>query len=494
MASHPNFGTQNLKVLVTGATGYIGGRLVPRLLAEGYQVRCLVRDPCRLSGYPWLERVEVVAGDALDVKSLQRAMQGVWAAYYLIRSLPSRKSEPDRDLQAAQNFTQAASASGVQRIIYLGELADPQGTLSPYLRSRHETGQILRSGSVPVLEFRAGIVIGSGSALFEMIRYLADRQPVFICPRWWFTLAQPIAIQDILYYLVSALKIPQTSSALVEIGGATRLTYAQMLQGYTHERGLKRLLLGIPITVPRLSAYWVHMVTPIHWRIILPLIEGLSTESLVRDGTARTLFPDIQPMDYQTAVHLALGRVLNDDVETSWSDAMVVTQGDKRPVILTTSEGMMIERRHLLLDLPAAPIFRSYTSLGGSRGWLYLNWTWQVRGWVDKLFGGVGLGRGRRNSEQIRIGDSLDFWRVEALELDRLIRLRAEMKVPGKAWLEFQSLPQESGQTLLTQTAYFAPQGLAGFLYWYGLYPVHAFIFSGMIRKVAERARHLAEA
>jgi uncharacterized protein YbjT (DUF2867 family) len=480
-------------ILVTGATGYIGGRLVPRLLEAGHQVCCFVRDPVRLRDFPWVERVSIAEGDALDALSLVNAMQGITTAYYLIHGMQGGRVDAERDLRAASNFASAAEMAGIQRIIYFGELVNPSDDLSPYLRSRHETGHVLRLGRVPVTEFRAGMVVGSGSALFEMVRYTTERQPVLICPKWFFTMAQPIAIRNVLDYLIAALKTPQSSGKLIEIGGATRLTYAQMLMAYAHERGLKRFLIPSPFYTPRLSAYWVHMLTPVHWRVLLPLIEGLHNESVVSNDLARELFPEIQPLDYQTAVHLALGRVSNDDVETSWSDALVVTQGDKRPVTLTTAEGMMLERRHLVLDLPPAPVFCAYTGLGGERGWLYLNWTWEIRGWMDKLVGGVGLRRGRRHPDDIRVGESLDFWRVEAVEPDRLIRLRAEMKVPGKAWLEFQSVPQPDGKTLLTQTAYFAAHGLAGFLYWYLLYPIHGFIFSGLIRKVAERAQKLAQ-
>lgn len=479
-------------LLVTGATGYIGGRLIPRLLAAGYPVRALVRDRKRLEGRPWLGQVEVVEGDALDPASLRRALEGVSAAYYLIHGMQGGETHAERDLQTARNFARQAESARIQRIIYLGELADPAAGLSPYLRARRETGYILKSGYVPVTEFRAGMVIGSGSALFEMIRYVAERQPAFICPRWWFSLAQPIAIRDVLSYLVDALSAPASLSQTIEIGGATRLTYADMLQGYCRQRGLKRLLLPVPFYAPRLSAYWVHMVTPVHWRVVLPLIEGLHASLTVAGDAARRLFPHIEPLDFDTALRLALGRVQSDDVETSWMDALVVSQGDNRPVTLTTSEGMILETRRLVLDLPPAPVFRAYTGLGGERGWLYLNWTWQVRGWLDKLFGGVGLRRGRRHPDEIRVGEALDFWRVEAVEPERLLRLRAEMKVPGKAWLEFQSIPQPDGKTLLTQTAYFAPRGLSGFLYWYLLYPIHSFIFSGMIRKVGERARILA--
>ena len=476
-------------ILVTGATGYVGGRLIPRLLADGYRVRCMVRDVTRLRGYSWLDEVETVEGDALVPSSLASALQGVSTAYYLIHGMQGGKMDPGRDLLAAHNFASAAQETHLAHIIYLGELADPAGELSPYLRSRHDTGQVLRAGRVPVTEFRAGMIVGAGSVLFEMVRYLAERQPVFICPRWWFTRTQPIAIRDVLDYMVAALRTEGSRGALIEIGGSSRITYAEMLLGYSSERSLKRLLLPVPFVAPRLSAYWVHMVTPVHWRVILPLIEGLSTESLVGSDLAQQLFPEIQPMDFQTAIRLALGGSQNGIVETFWSDALVVTQGDRRPVMLTTTEGMMLEYRRLSLDLEPVSVFRAYTGLGGDRGWLYLNWAWQIRGWIDKLIGGVGLRRGRRHPDELRVGESLDFWRVEAIEPGRLLRLRAEMKVPGKAWLEFRSVPQGEGSTLLTQTAYFAAHGLAGFLYWYLLYPIHSFIFSGMIRKIAERAR-----
>jgi uncharacterized protein YbjT (DUF2867 family) len=481
-------------ILVTGVTGYVGGRLVPRLLAEGYHVRCMVRDADRLRGYSWLDQVETVEADALVPASLGAALQGVSTAYYLIHGMQGGDADPDRDLVAAHKFAVAAQESHLDHIIYLGELADPAGDLSPYLRSRHDTGQVLRDGQVPVTELRAGMIVGAGSILFEMIRYLAERQPVFICPRWWFTQAQPIAIGDVLDYMIAALRTGSDRETLIEIGGVTRISYARMLLGYSKERGLRRFLIPVPFIAPRLSAYWVHMVTPVHWRVILPLIQGLSTESLVRSDLAKQLFPGIQPMDFQAAIRLALGAGQNGIVETFWSDALVVTQGDKRPVLLTTTEGMFLERRQLSLEVDSVSVFRSYTGLGGDRGWLYLNWTWQVRGWFDKLLGGVGLRRGRRDPDELRVGEALDFWRVEAIDPGSLLRLRAEMKVPGEAWLEFRSTLQEDGRTLLTQTAYFAARGLAGFLYWYLLYPIHGFIFRGMIRKVAERAHLLARA
>ena len=483
--------TQSNLILVTGATGYVGGRLVPRLLEAGYRVRCLVRDPGRLQGRPWVKRVEVVSGDALSKAPLLAAMQGVSVAYYLIHGKQGGQTHAKRDLEVARNFAEAAREANVERIIYLGELVDPTADLSPYLRARHETGYRLRYSSVPVTEFRAGMIIGSGSALFEMVRYLTEREPLLICPAWFFSEAQPIAIRDVLSYLIEALKAPESIGSLIEIGGPTRLTYADMLLGYAQERGLKRKLIRTPFYAPRLSAYWVHMVTPIHWRVVLPLIEGLRARLIVRDGAARRLFPQIKPIDFQTAVHLALGRVLRDNVETSWTDALVTVQGDVKPYQFVVEEGMFLERRQVLLDLSPEQVFRSYTGIGGERGWLYMDWAWGIRGWMDKAVGGVGLRRGRRHPDEIRAGESLDFWRVEEVEKNRRMLLRAEMKLPGKAWMEFESEPQDA-KTLLTVTAYFDPHGLFGFLYWYAMWPFHKFIFDGLTRRVASRARVLA--
>ncbi|MEW6284913.1 MAG: DUF2867 domain-containing protein [Chloroflexota bacterium] len=478
-------------ILVTGATGYVGGRLVPRLLEAGYRVRVLVRDPARLHGRPWLNQVEITAGDALDASSLIEALRGVSTAYYLIHCMQGGKVNAERDLSMARNFAGAAREAGVEHIIYLGELVDPTADISPYLRARHETGYILRASGVPVTEFRAGMIVGSGSVLFEMIRYLSEREPLLICPAWFFSQAQPIAIRDVLAYLIAALDTPDAIGRLIEIGGPTRLTYADMLLEYAKERGLKRYLIRTPFYAPRLSAYWVHMITPLHWRLVLPLIEGLRASLIVRNEAARALFPHIQPIDFRTAVHLALGRIQRDNVETSWADALVTTAGAVKPYTFTVEEGMFIEKRQVLLDLPLEAVFRSYMGIGGERGWLYMDWAWAMRGWMDKAVGGVGLRRGRRHPDEIRAGEALDFWRVEQVEPNRLLRLRAEMKLPGKAWLEFRSDPQD-GKTLFTVTAYFAPHGLFGFLYWYAMWLPHRFIFDGLTRRVASRARVLA--
>ncbi len=480
-------------VLATGVTGYIGGRLVPRLLGRGVRVRCLARDASRLQGRPWLTDVELVVGDVLRPESLPDAMRGVAVAYYLVHSLGGGSGFPERDATAARNFGSAAKNAGVQRIIYLGGLGDPQKELSTHLRSRQETGDALRESGVPVTEFRAGVIVGSGSLSFEMIRYLTERVPVMICPRWVYTRIQPIAIRTVLDYLIEALGVPDSAGRTIEIGGADVVTYGEMLTFYAEVRGLRRWLVPVPVLTPKLSSYWVHFVTPIPATIAKPLIAGLRNEIIVRDDVARRLFPRIQPLDYRTAVKLALEKLRADKVETAWSDALSTSETDATPVVLTTHEGMIIEQRQIAVDAPAEAIFRAFTGLGGKHGWLYMNWAWRIRGSLDRLCGGVGLRRGRRDADFVRVGEALDFWRVEAVEANHLMRLRAEMKVPGKAWLQFEVKAQEHDtRPLLTQTAFFAPKGLSGVLYWYALYPIHSLIFGGMIQRLAKRATDLA--
>ncbi len=480
-------------ILATGATGYIGGRLVSRLLENGYRVRVLVRDPQRLQGRPWIERVQVAVGDVLHPETLPTALEGVSAAYYLIHSMMGGEDFHQRDLRAARNIAIAARQAGVQRLIYLGGLGDPDAELSEHLRSRQETGDALREAGVPVTEFRAAVIVGSGSLSFEMIRYLTERLPAMICPRWVYTRTQPISIHNVLDYLLAALETPESSGQIIEIGGAQVVTYGEMMTGYAQARGLKRWMIPVPVLTPRLSSYWVHLVTPVPASIAQPLIQGLRNENIVRSDLARRLFPHIQPMDYQRAVELALEQLDAGNVETTWSDALVTSQGDLPPVVLATIEGMILEKRQLVVTAPVHEVYRAFSGLGGRHGWLYMNWAWEIRGAMDRLVGGVGLRRGRRDPDEVRVGDALDFWRVEAVEPDHLLRLRAEMKVPGSAWLQFQVQEQNQGQSLLSQTAFFAPKGLSGLLYWYLLYPFHSLIFSGMIRKVAERAEKLVE-
>jgi uncharacterized protein YbjT (DUF2867 family) len=476
------------RVLVTGVTGYVGGRLIPLLLARGYRVRVLVRDSDRLAGRSWRDRVEVAVGDVLDPATLPAALDGVDAAYYLIHSMSSHADFAQRDLRAARTFAEAAAAQGVAHIIYLGGLGRSETGLSEHLRSRQETGAALREAGVPVTELRASILVGSGSVSFEMIRTLTERLPVMICPRWVYTRTQPIAIADALAYLVVALETAESQGQIVEIGGRDVLTYKAMMSTYAKLRGLRRFIIPVPVLTPRLSSYWVHLVTPIPSTIAQPLIEGLSVEVIVTDDSARRLFPRITPMDYETAVAQALSGLEASDVETSWSDALASSQGDTRPFILATQEGMLIEQRQRVVDAPTASVYAEFAALGGRHGWLAYTPLWRLRGAADRLVGGVGFRRGRRHPVDLRVGDAVDFWRVEAVEPGRLLRLRAEMKVPGRAWLQFTAEPLEASRTRLVQTAYFAPKGLFGLIYWYLLYPVHGFIFSRLIRALAQGA------
>ncbi len=475
-------------ILVTGSTGYIGGRLVPRLLEMGYRVRCLVRDPARLQGRPWQNAVEIMAGDVLQPDSLAPAMQGVSAAYYLVHSLAGGSDFHQRDLTAAGNFGAAARAGGIGRIIFLGGLAEAAPGLSEHLRSRQQTGDALRSSGVPVTEFRAGVIVGSGSLSFEMIRYLTERVPVMICPRWVYTRTQPIGVREVLEYLATALAVPESSGRIIEIGGAEVVTYGEMMMIYAEARGLRRWMVPVPFLTPRLSSLWVNLVTPIPAVIARPLIEGLRNESIVREPGAQQLFPGIQPAGYRVTVERALARLKASNVETAWSDALSTSQGDVPPVTLTTHEGMILEQRQRVVAASAADVYKIFTGIGGKRGWFYMDWAWKIRGFMDRMIGGVGLRRGRRDPDVVRVGDALDFWRVEAVEPGELLRMRAEMKVPGKAWLQLQVTPRGEEQALLSQTAFFAPKGLTGWLYWYALYPLHGLIFSGLIDRIAQRA------
>lgn len=481
-------GADKRLVLVTGGTGYIGGRLVPRLLEMGFRVRCLVRDPSRLEGRPWHGAVEIVAGDVLQPKTLGRAMQGVEVAYYLIHSLGAGAKFSERDLLSARNFSETAHACGVARIVYLGGLAQESPELSEHLRSRQQTGDALRASGVPVTEFRAGVIVGSGSVSFEIIRYLTERLPVMICPRWVYTRTQPIGIRDVLDYLAAALANTASTGRIIEIGGADVVTYGDMMMIYAEVRELRRWLVPVPVLTPRLSSLWVNLVTPIPSNVARPLVEGLRNENIVRDQSAAELFPAIRPAGYRTSVKRALDRLQASNIETTWSDALGTSLRDVAPVILTTHEGMIVERRQRVVRTSPSESFKVFMGLGGKRGWLASNWAWKIRGFADRMIGGIGMRRGRRHADELRVGDALDFWRVEAVEADRLLRLRAEMKVPGQAWLQFQATPLEDGGTLLSQSAFFAPRGLAGWLYWYALYPVHRIIFSGLIDEIAARA------
>lgn len=483
-----------MRVLVTGATGYIGGLLAPRLLAAGHAVRVLVRDPARVAGRRWASAVEVARGDVLDPASLAPALRGCDAAYYLVHSMGAAARFHERDLAGAGHFAAAAEAAGLRRVVYLGGLGDDRGPLSEHLASRHATGDRLRAGRVPVTELRAAIVVGAGSISFEMVRHLVERLPIMVCPRWVSQRVQPIAVRDVLAYLVAALEAPEAEGRVVEIGGADVLTYRELMLGYAALRGLRRWLLPVPVLSPRLSSYWVHGVTPVPRALARPLIEGLRSEVVVRGDLALRLFPAVRPMGYREALAEALAQLDRGEVESRWTDALATSQGDAPPVVLTSTEGLVLEVRKLPAAAPPEALYRAFTGLGGGRGWLYAGWAWRLRGAIDRLLGGVGLRRGRRDPDHLRAGDALDFWRVEEVCPPHLLRLRAEMKVPGRAWLQFEARPAEGGRSLLVQTASFAPRGLAGLAYWYALYPLHRLIFGGLARRLAARAEGLAAA
>ncbi len=477
------------KVLLTGSTGYVGGRLLPKLLEGGRAVRCLVRDARRFDRERWPD-VEVVEGDLLDPATLPAALEGVSAAYYLVHSMAAgERGFAERDILAARNFGNAAKGAGLEKIIYLGGLGRRDGVLSEHLKSRQETGDVLRASGVPVTELRAGVVVGSGSISFELIRYLAERLPVMICPRWVSTRTQPIAIRDLLRYLLACLEEPRVQGEILEVGGRDVLTYGEMLLEYASIRGLQRRILNVPVLTPRLSSLWVDLVTPIPASFARPLIEGLKSEVVVFDHSARDIFPSIQPMSYGEAVRLALDRVGTNLVETTWSGSRS-SAFDRAPdpVRVTSAEGLIIETWEKVVESSPEDAFGIAEGLGGERGWLYGNVLWRMRAVVDRLLGGVGMRRGRRHPDRLRPGDAVDFWRVEVVERNRRLLLGAEMRLPGRAWLEFEVQPREEGRSLFRMRAIFEPKGLSGFLYWYLLYPAHAPIFSGMAKAIKREA------
>lgn len=468
-----------MRVMVTGATGYIGGRLIPRLLADGHQVRVLVRDVDRVQGRAWRDRVEVRQGDLEDASSLQGAFEGLDAAYYLVHSMYTGADFAERDLAAARNFV--AAAAGVDHLIYLGGLLPPGPEVSEHLRSRADVGSVLREG-LPTTEFRAGPIIGSGSASFEMIRYLTERLPAMVAPRWIMNPVQPIAVADVLTYLVRALDVgPQ---GVLDVG-ADRLRFVDTMRVYAAARGLSRTIIPLPVLAPRLAALWVGLVTPIPNRLAIPLIQGVVHPVVADTGPVRRLWPDVEPIGYREAVDVALRQTDEGEVPTRWSSA-VGPHGETWAV--SDREGVIREVRSASVRASPEATFAVLSELGGETGWLAWDWAWRVRGLLDRLVGGPGLRRGRRDAQELLAGDAVDFWRVEEVVPARHLRLRAEMRVPGSAWLEWRIEPEPDGGSRLVQTATFAPRGLAGALYWYGLYPIHRPIFSDLVHAIARRA------
>ncbi|GAA1857043.1 SDR family oxidoreductase [Pseudonocardia ailaonensis] len=481
-----------MRYLITGATGYIGGRLAPRLLAEGTgEVRCLVRDPGKLRDVPWARDAEIVKGDLLDPDSVRAACEDVDVVYFLVHSL-SDKGFAATDRRVALVLAEAAREAGVQRIVYLGGL-HPDGPLSEHLESRAEVGEILLRSGVPTAALQAAVILGSGSASFEMLRYLTERLPVMLTPSWVRNRVQPIAVRDVLRYLIAAAGLPPEVNRTFDIGGPDVLTYLDMMQRYAAVAGLpRRRILSAPVLTPRLSAHWVNVVTPVPRGIAAPLIESLVHEVVCREHDILEYAPG-ECLGYEKAVELALARIGEGEVETHWSGAAVEgAPSDPLPSDPDWAGGTVYtDDREQRCAAAPEDLWRVVTGIGGERGWYSFPLAWSVRGWLDRLAGGVGLARGRRNPDQLLVGDALDWWRVEELEPGRLLRLRAEMKVPGLAWLEMGVAPDPAGSRY-TQRAVFVPHGLAGHLYWWSVAPFHGIVFGGMVRNItgtAERAR-----
>jgi uncharacterized protein YbjT (DUF2867 family) len=483
--------TSSRLILLTGASGYVGGRLLPRLEQRGFAVRCLARRPEFLARRVGV-RTQVVAGDALRAETLPAALAGVPTAFYLIHSMGGADFER-QDQLAARNFGRAARAAGVRRIVYLGGLGDESAPLSPHLRSRHAVGRALRAAGVPVIEFRASIVVGSGSLSFELIRALVERLPVMVTPRWVSVVAQPIAIDDLLAYLEAALELAGDESRVYEIGGTQRVSYAELMREYARQRGLRRLMLPLPVLTPSLSSLWLGLVTPLFARVGRVLVESICHETVVSDDRARRDFA-VVPMDAREAIRRALSHEDREFAQTRWSDALSAAGSD--PAAFGGYAGVrrgrrLADVRRCGLDVPPDFAFAPIRRIGGDVGWYAFDWLWRLRGILDLIAGGVGIRRGRPDPEELRVGDTVDWWRVESYEPGRRLRLRAEMKLPGRAWLEFEVKERGDG-CLVEQTASFDPSGLSGLLYWYAIFPLHAAVFRGMLAGIARAARREA--
>ncbi len=485
----------DMRVLVTGATGYIGGRLIPVLLDHGHQVRVIARHPDRLSERSWVDRVEVYGGDAADPAALADAMEGMDGAYYLMHSLQAGPGFETQERHMATIFGHEAKRAGVRRIVYLGGMVPdmPEKKLSAHLRSRGEVGRILRASGVPTIELRAGVIIGSGSASFEMLRYLTERLPIMVTPRWVKTRTQPIAVRDVLYYLVGAMEAPGDINRSFDIGGPDITTYAGMMHGFASVAGLpRRVLLPVNVLSPKLSSHWVGLVTPVPRGIARPLVDSLKMEVVARDHDIADVVPDPPEglLPFREAVRLAIKRVQDADVATRWSSASVAgAPSDPLPEDPAWSGGTLYtDVREVLVEADITRVWDVVEGIGGEHGWYSANWMWQIRGAMDRVVGGVGLRRGRRDPDHARVGDALDFWRVEAHQPPVLLRLRAEMKLPGRAWIEWRMESRGTQQTYLRQRAVFHPHGLAGHAYWWSVAPFHAFVFPPMIRGMARQA------
>ena len=481
---------KHTSVAVLGATGYIGARLVPKLLESGLKVRAIGRNPDKLKGRIWSNSagVETVFGDVFDVDSLEQAVSGCEVVYYLVHSMnPNVGDFAEADRIAAKNMVEVADRTGVRRIIFLAGLGEENIDLSHHLKSRREVEQVLRSGNVPVTTLRAAMIIGSGSASFEILRYLVERLPVMVTPKWIFTECQPIAVRNVLHYLVACLDCPETVGETYDIGTEEIVTYCDLMRIYAEEAGLtKRLIIPVPVLTPRLSSYWIHLVTPVPAALARPLAEGLRNPVLCKDNRIRELIPQ-KLLDCRQAIRFALEKLRLQQVETSWTDAGAVA-----PVEWSIQEDpdwaggtIFKDDRRMLVKGAAEKLWPAVIGIGGKTGWYYGDWLWHLRGWMDRLIGGPGLGRGRRDPAEVQAGDALDFWRVLAVDPGRRLKLVAEMKLPGEAVLELVLTECFDGTTEVRQCARYKPRGLLGLLYWYSVLPFHNLVFVGMLKGIA---------
>jgi len=478
-------------ILVTGATGYIGARLIPRLLQGGYRVRALARTPAKLGSRPWSSHpnLEIVKVDVLDREALAAACRGCRIAYYLIHSMNLRSADFARtDRSAAGNMAAAAQASGLERIIYLGGLGEEDEKLSEHLSSRSEVAAILRSGPVPVTELRAAMIIGSGSASFEILRYLVERLPVIVTPRWIDVPCQPIGVRNTLRYLIGCLEVKETVGQTFDIGQDQVMSYRRLMEIFAQEAGLpRRLIIALPILTPRMSALWINLLTPVPSVLARPLAEGLRNRVTCRENRIRTLIPQ-ELFDCREAIRRALERSRQQVVESSWTGAGEIPPAEwSSPDDPDWTGGTIYnDNRQILLSATPEEVWRAVVSIGGEAGWYYADWLWKLRGFLDHLAGGVGLHRGRRVPGELAPGEALDFWRAVEVTRAKRLKLVAEMKLPGKATLEFRLEEVAPGKTMLKQYAHFLPIGLPGLMYWYAVTPFHNFVFNGMLRGFAK--------
>ena len=476
------------RVLLTGATGYVGGRLLKALEEQNYPIRCLARRPEYLHSRVG-PATEVVQGDVLDSATLDGVFDGIDTAYYMVHSMGNTGSFAGQDRQAANHFSEAAKHAGVQRIIYLGGLGDASETLSPHLRSRQEVGEILQASGILVIEFRASIVIGSGSLSFEMIRALVEKLPVMTTPKWVHVQAQPIAIADVLQYLLEALELELPEKKIFEIGGKDVVSYAALMKEYALQRHLRRLVIPVPVLTPWLSSLWLGLVTPVFARVGRKLIDSLRHPTVVRDRSADDYF-SVKPIGVSDAIADSLCAEEKEFAETRWSDSLAAG-GTNRQWGGVRFGTRLVDARSTEVTFSASDAFEPIRRIGGCAGWYFANALWKVRGFIDLLVGGVGMRRGRRHPTEIRVGDVIDWWRVEDYEPGRRLRLVAEMKLPGRAWLEFE-VKEECGHVVIYQVAIFDPIGLSGLLYWYGIWPLHQFVFHGMLQRIVQRGALIA--